>query len=345
MTIHALKIENLWRHTLRLDRVWLAIGLLAAGILLASQAQFERSAVFTLGALAGIAPYLLISVAVAAYLKAAGADRLIAKVFSGSPKLMIVTAALFGALSPFCSCGVIPLIAALLAMGVPLAPVMAFWVSSPLMAPDMFFITAGELGLEFAVAKTLLAVGIGLLAGFATMAVQRAGGFAIPLREGVGDGSCAGAVVRVPKETRWRFWEEPERREAFGKSALETGLFLLKWLTLAFVLESLMVTYLPTELVGSWLGGDSLWAIPLAVAVGVPAYLNGYAAIPVVAGLMDTGMAPGAAMAFMMAGAMTSIPAAIAVFALARKPVFLWYLLLALAGSALSGVIYQIAVA
>ena len=33
------------------------------------------------------------------------------------------------------------------------------------------------------------------------------------------------------------------------------------------------------------------------------------------------------------------------VFALARKPVFLWYLLLALAGSALSGVIYQIAVA
>ena len=51
---------------------------------------------------------------------------------------------------------------------------------------------------------------------------------------------------------------------------------------------------------------------PLAVTVGVPAYLNGYAAIPVVAGLMQTGMAPGAAMAFMIAGAMTSIPAAIA---------------------------------
>ena len=83
---------------------------------------------------------------------------------------MIVSASLFGALSPFCSCGVIPIIAALLAMGVPLAPVMAFWVSSPLMAPDMFFLTAGELGLGFAAGKTLAAVGIGLLAGFDAIA-------------------------------------------------------------------------------------------------------------------------------------------------------------------------------
>lgn len=45
---------------------------------------------------------------------------------------MIVLASLFGALSPFCSCGVVPLIAGLPGVGVPLAPVMAFWLSSPL---------------------------------------------------------------------------------------------------------------------------------------------------------------------------------------------------------------------
>ena len=54
-------------------------------------------------------------------------------------------------------------------------------------------------------------------------------------------------------------------------------------------------------------------------------------------------MAPGATMSFMMAGAMTSVPASIAVFALARKPVFMWYLALALVGSALSGLLYQAA--
>ncbi|MCZ6728497.1 MAG: permease [SAR324 cluster bacterium] len=341
MTTHSLAIGNLWKRTQGLDRVWLAIGLVFGVILLASPARFEQSVGFTLGALAGISPYLLISVALAAYLKAAGADHLIARVFSGNPVLMVVSASLFGALSPFCSCGVIPLIAALLAMGVPLAPVMAFWVTSPLMAPDMFVITAAQLGLGFAISKTVLAVAIGLLAGFGTLAVQKAGGFARPLREGVGDGSCGGSVVRSLRETNWRVWQEPERRAELGKSAWQTGLFLLKWLTLAFVLESLMVAYLPADVVGVWLGGDSLSAIPLAVLVGVPAYLNGYAAIPVVAGLMDTGMAPGAAMSFMMAGAMTSIPAAIAVFALARRPVFVWYIALALVGSALSGLLYQ----
>ena len=46
----------------------------------------------------------------------------------------------------FCSCGVIPLIAAMLVAGVPLAPVMAFWIASPIMDPEMFVLTAAGIG-------------------------------------------------------------------------------------------------------------------------------------------------------------------------------------------------------
>jgi len=60
--------------------------------------------------------------------------------------------------------------------------------------------------------------------------------------------------------------------------------------------------------------------IPIAAFVGAPSYLNGYAAIPLVSGLLEMGMTPGAAMAFVTAGAVSSIPAAIAVFALVKKP-------------------------
>ena len=56
-----------------------------------------------------------------------------------------------------------------------------------------------------------------------------------------------------------------------------------------------------------------------------------------VAGLLQTDMAPGAAMAFMTAGAMTSLPAAIAVYTLVRPRVFIWYLVLALLLSMLAG--------
>ncbi len=117
--------------------------------------------------------------------------------------------------------------------------------------------------------------------------------------------------------------------------------FFAKWLLLAFALESLMVTWSPPEWIAAALGGAAWKAIPLAVAVGVPGYLNGFAAIPLVGELMNMGMTPGAAIAFLTAGAVTSIPAAVAVFALVKHPVFLWYVAVAIAGSLASGAVYQ----
>ena len=134
-----------------------------------------------------------------------------------------------------------------------------------------------------------------------------------------------------------------ERRQRFRRQSLATAAFLAKWLTLAFALESVMLRYLPADVVTRLLGGDGLLLVPLATLVGMPAYLNSYAAIPLMGGLIGLGMQPGAAMAFMTAGAVSSVPAAIAVFALVRLPVFLWYLGLAALGSVLAGYAYQFA--
>jgi uncharacterized membrane protein YraQ (UPF0718 family) len=330
------------RRVRSLDRVLLTILLIALALVVFMPDQAWRSTVFVGDSLLFIVPFLVLSVAVAGAAKATGADTIIGRVAAAKPGTVILAAAVFGGLSPFCSCGVIPIIAALLAMGVPLPAVMAFWLSSPVMDPAMFVLTAGALGTEFAVIKTLIAVGLGLGGGYATKAVLGMGGFTDPLRPGVADrGNCAANSMVKGRTIVWRFWGEPERRAAFTQEAGKSGWFLLKWLTLAFILESLMVQYLPGETVSSWLGLDNSWAIPTAVVVGVPAYLNGYAALPLVAGLMDMGMAPGAAMGFLIAGSVTSIPAAMAVFALVRWPVFLWYLVLALAGSAIAAYAYQ----
>jgi uncharacterized membrane protein YraQ (UPF0718 family) len=99
----------------------------------------------------------------------------------------------------------------------------------------------------------------------------------------------------------------------FWREGAKTTLFLAKWLTLAFLLESLMLAYVPAELVTQALGGAGLMPIVTATLVGVPAYLNGYAALPLVGGLVEQGMASGAGLAFLVAGGVTSLPAAIAV--------------------------------
>ena len=324
------------------QQVWLVSSLILAALAVFDMAQAGASARFAFDALLNTAPYLILSIAIAAWAGATGADNLIAKAFTGAPLVMIGIAALAGGISPFCSCGVIPLIAALLAMGVPLSAVMAFWLASPIMDPSMFVLTAGVLDLEFAVAKTIAAIGLGVFGGFVVHVLARGGALADPLREGVGNGGCGGARVRAPKPVVWRFWTEAERRAKFGKNALTTTLFLAKWLTLAFILESLMLAWIPAETVTAALGGEGLLPILTATLVGVPAYLNGYAALPLVGGLIEQGMAPGAGMAFLVAGGVTSIPAAMAVWALAKPQVFGLYIGLSLTGAFASGLLFQL---
>ncbi len=330
-------VRQMTRAASGLDRVVVAFLAVLALLALAAPAQLMPSLGFTAANLASVAPFLVFSVLLAGYAKASGMDNLIARVFTGATPQMIVMAALFGALSPFCSCGVIPIIAALLAMGVSLPAVMAFWLASPIMDPSMFVLTSGILGAEFALYKTFAAVAIGLLGGFATWGVQAAGGFGDILRPGVGDGGCGGGVVRDPKPVIWRFWHDAERRDKFRTASLDIALFLAKWLALAFLLESLLVAWLPAETVIRFVGTDGFASVAMAVLVGVPAYLNGYAALPLVAGFIDQGMAPAAGMAFLLAGGVTSLPAAMAVFALVRLPVFALYLAASLAGALLLG--------
>jgi uncharacterized membrane protein YraQ (UPF0718 family) len=324
------------------QRVWLASAAILAILAIFDPMQAADSAVFAGVALLKTAPYLLLSIAIAAWAGATGADNLIAKAFTGAPLLMIVFGALAGGLSPFCSCGVIPLIAALLAMGVPLSAVMAFWLASPIMDPSMFVLTAGVLDMQFAVAKTFAAIGLGSFGGLVVHLLARGGALSDPLREGIGNGGCGGSKVREPKPVVWRFWEDAERRAKFGREATKTTLFLAKWLTLAFLLESLMLAWIPAETVTSTLGGEGLLPIMTATFVGVPAYLNGYAALPLVGGLMEQGMAPGAGMAFLVAGGVTSIPAAMAVWALARPQVFALYIALSLSGAFTAELLFQL---
>ena len=320
--------------------VWGIAGILGL-LALVTDGQAYASALFTIDAFIGILPFILASVAIAAGLKAAGAANMVASAFTARPAMAIFTASLFGALSPFCSCGVIPLVASLLVAGVPIAPVLAFRIASPIMDPEMFILTAAGLGIEFAIVKTLAAVGMGIFAGVIAQTTTSAGllGDALkPIAKPACGKSCAPARQVPPV---WFFWTDTERRATFRAASIGNFIFLGRWLAFAFLLESLVVAYVPDTLVASWLGADNALALPLAVLVGVPAYLNGYAAIPLVSGLIDLGMSPATGMAFMLAGSVTSIPAAIAVWSLAKMRLFALYLGVAGTGALIAAASWQ----
>ena len=324
----------------KIDKAWAASAVVLAGVALAEPAQLWPTATFAGEALLGTAPFILFAVLAVAYVKAAGAETLLSRAFEGRETRMIVLAALLGGLSPFCSCQVIPFIAALLAVGAPLSAVMAFWLASPLMDPAMFLITSGTLGWEFAIGKTLAAVGIGLLGGVGTMVLKNSPVFADPLREKPQVGGCCGVKKPFQGKPVWRFWNEAGRRETFRTEAATNLVFLLKWLLLAYLLEAVMLRHIPAEMIATLLGGSGIGPVLLGAFVGAPAYLNGYAAVPLVDALLTQGMAPGAAMSFVVAGGVSCIPAAVAVWALVKPRVFVAYLGYAILGAMIAGLLW-----
>lgn len=318
----------------RVDKVLLT-GILIVAVL----ALFDRPAVLPtldemLNSFIATLPFILFAVAAIGAMKATGSERLLDGVFQGREMRMIVIGALAGGLSPFCSCQVIPFVAALLVAGAPVSAVMAFWLSSPLMDPAMFSITAGGLGFDFALMKTASAVALGVAGGLIVRALSASSVMATPLRERTAVGGCCGAKKLT---LNWKFWQEAPRRKIFGDVALENLIFLGKWLLFAYLLQALLIRYVPADLIAQIIGGAGIGPVVLGAIVGAPAYLNGYAAVPLLSGLLEQGMAPGAAMSFMIAGGVSSIPAAVAVWALVKPRIFAIYLALGLSGAIAAG--------
>ena len=299
---------------------WLVTAaLLAAGSLL-PEANVQMLAAVAQGLLSLLPVVALAAVLAGAFTLGHWSDRVLAWL-SGGPARAVVISSFVGAITPVCGLGVLPLIATLLRRGLPLAPVMAFWISSPVTDPSMLLITASIIGLPFAVAKTVAAFGIGLLAGAVTSLLP---GYRGPVHhlmrlEALEQHGCEGGDTR--------FWPE-----VWGSARL-----VMRWLALALVLEVFLQRLVPDAWVVSLFSDDTGASVPLAVVVGAPMYLDGYAALPLVRGLMEKGMGFGAALALMISGAAVSLYAVVAVASIVRARVFVLYVMLAMAGACAAG--------
>ncbi len=337
------QVKRDWRIKERLLTPWTIVILAPLLVLILDQGQFQNVVTIAIKAFMGTLPYIAFAVLLIAWLKAAGAESYVGRAFQGRETQAILLAALFGGLAPFCSCEVIPFIAGLLAVGAPLSAIMAFWLSSPLIDPPTLLITAAALGWPFAIGKAVFAVALGLFGGFMVKALLTGGAFSNPVKQ-VSVSSCGCGPSPFTGKPVWKFWSQAERGGVFRTELKANALFLVKWLALAYVLEALLIVYVPADLIASLVGGNGPVPVVIAALVGMPAYLNSYVAPPLLAGLTEQGMSAGAAMSFMIAGAVSSIPAMAAVWSLVKPGVFATYLSLGFVGAVISGLVFQLVV-
>jgi uncharacterized protein len=258
----------------------------------------------------------------------------------------IFAAVAIGAFAPFCSCTVVPVVAGLLTAGVPLAPVMSFWIASPTMDPEIFTFTVSMLGWELAVTRLVATLTLAAGAGLGIHALVKRGRFTSPLRSSTSGPSCSAQscntdtggegtalMVRETIATRLARLDRRALGAEIGRESWSLG----RWLLGAFALEALIVAYVPQETIAGILGGDSPFSVPLAALVGVPLYVSNFTAMPIVSGLLGQGMSSGAAIAFLLAGPVTTVPAMVAVKPLVRREVFVYYLAVGLIGATMLG--------
>ncbi|MFU1478236.1 permease [Roseovarius sp. C7] len=328
------------RHPSKKSLIWGAGLFLVAGLALIWPDHTANAARFVVWGLIAVAPIVLPGILLAAWIIASGADKHIAGAFEGRTLHTVVAASLIGAITPVCGVTVLPLMAGLLAAGVPLAPIMAFWLSSPITDPAMLATTAATLGLSFAIGKTLAAFGLGLFGGAITGLFAKRPWALHALRDNglarqLSAARCAGDQTFDP----W-VWRSEARRHAFSKQVWATTRLILICLIPAFAAEYALNAALTPGALAAYVGEDQWWAIPAAVFVGAPAYIDGYAALPLTRGLIDNGMSKGAAMAFLISGGVVSIWGAMAIAPVLKLKPFLLYLLLAVLGSLAAGYVF-----
>ena len=372
-------------------------------------------------------PYLLVTIPLAVIVQMSGASKYIKRAFEAKPIAAILLATIIGAFSPFCSCGVIPVIASLLISGVPLAPVMSFWIASPSMDPEIFFLSVGMLGWELAIWRLAATLLLSLAAGFITQAIVANGllkqpilrsqkavpvqsifellkrGWAIfrerlpetkasqnivpPVWQNsssqlqlipigphakhatvpVGSEPCntCSSAITIPEDRLILPQQEPNRsleedcsgsqnqgcgcstaQESFKirliKETMGASWMVGKFMALAFLLEGLITFYVPKQWIIAALGPANPLAIITATILGVPVYTNSLTALPMISGLLTQGMNPAAAIAFLIAGPTTTLPAMAAVWPLVSRRVFVLYVSFSLFGAAITGFVYRL---
>jgi uncharacterized membrane protein YraQ (UPF0718 family) len=242
-------------------------------------------------------------------------------------------ASILGVISPVGSYVIIPMCAALLLVGVPLPALMALMVSSPLMNPNLFVLTAGAMGLEMALLRTLAALILGSTAGFlATWLIRKE--YLIP-----------GQVIRNPGQFSLDQFSGSTAERSLSGFMLELykmTKYVSKYFFLALILAALIKILVNPEAIVRLFGSEGFLSVAISTGAGVPFYVCGGAAIPVVQQLAELGMSKGAVLAYFISGPITKISNLIILQTIFRGGILLQYLVIGILGALLFGLLYNL---
>ncbi|WP_240374054.1 permease [Bacillus piscicola] len=231
-----------------------------------------------------------------------------------------------GALTPFCSCSTIPILAGLLSSKAPFGPSMSFLIASPLLNPVivilLWTLLGWQLTLYYVVIVGIFAVLIGV--------VWKALGLEhsvknVNVRKGSSqDENVAASKWKLALEDAWSFFYP-----------------LLPYLVIGVFIGAFIYDFIPQDFIVTYAGGDKPWTIPIASILGIPMYIRAEAILPIGDALVSKGMGIGSVIALLIGGAGASIPEVVLLSKLFKKKLVISFVASILIVAVSTGVILQ----
>jgi uncharacterized membrane protein YraQ (UPF0718 family) len=294
----------------------------------------------TWGLVREAAPYMLAGFLLAGVVRAFVPTAAVVKFLGKAKVRSVFWAAAIGVPLPLCSCGVIPMAAALRREGASKGAVSSFVISTPESGADSILATYALMDLPMTIARPVLAFVTAFVAGVAEVLFGRPSAAPAPEKAACGCGcedNCGDAESAKPGIAR---------RLAGGLSYAFGEMFedMAAYLLVGFLAAGVLAAAVPPTLVAERLSSHTLQIIALVI-LGAPIYVCATAATPIAAVLVAKGVSPGAALAFLLAGPATNA-ASLAVLSkyLGRRSVVIYLvtiIILAIAGGVVLNAVYD----
>jgi uncharacterized membrane protein YraQ (UPF0718 family) len=241
---------------------------------------------------------LLVIVFVVSYLRSYISQEKMRKLLTKKyPIIGNILAALFGIVTPFCSCSAVPLFIGFVESGVPLGVTFSYLISAPMVNEVAVIMLFGLFGLPIALLYVFSGVSIAVVVGFIMGRMHLE-----PLVEDYVWKIKVGSAEQAQKLT---FKARVQQSLAYDLDLIKK--FYL-YILLGVGIGALIHGFVPSDALVRIAGRGNILAVPIAVLIGVPLYSNAAGTIPIIQSLIAKGLPMGTSLAFMMSVTALSLP-------------------------------------
>lgn len=258
-------------------------------------------------------------------------------------KRSYLIAAVFGAITPFCSCSTIPMLKGMLKAKAGFGPTMVFLFVSPLLNPIIVGLLLITFGFKITIIYSFSALLVSLFSGWM---LQKMNFDRYIIEEKMKEKSscqnntCESNLLVEVNMGGGKKMAPPKKKINFKKIWLTTWLEYKKlalYLFIGIAIGSIIYGFIPTEFLVKYASDDNPFAIPIAAIIGIPLYIRAETVIPLAAGLLAKGVGTGTVLALIIGSAGASITELILLKSIFRTQLLIAFVVIILGMALLAG--------